>query len=238
MANGTSTGNITWEVVETEEQPFQATGRTLTAVLTPTSSEAAYEPPAAPSQTAMYGWPAVPTYTEEAKRPVIVDIETTGLNPWESRIICIAAMDPYDPDNVITFFDLDEKVMVEEFISWFNSSNYNQLIGYNVTFDHRFVFTTCMRYRIQCPKWADADLWDIMEVMQRVKREYVYGTNKSGSLDNWAQLLLNKKKALDFEGILLAWKQKRYEDIINYCVEDVNMEAELFALILFTKGLA
>jgi hypothetical protein len=168
--------------------------------------------------------------------PLIVDIETTGLNPWECRIICIGYKDPAMPDSdPICILDEDEEKILLEFLSVFVAGKYNQLIMYNGAFDYRFIFARCLYYRITCKEWVNASIYDIMQVMQQVKQTYVYSMNKSGGLDNWITFLLGVSKTLTFEEMLAAWELKEYLQIIEYNINDVQTEFLLYALIESVK---
>lgn len=228
---------ISFKWVESEEEPFVPTGVAIVKEMKPKAGESGFFPPAGPyvgvPPTAT---PAGITIPEELF-PCVVDIETTGINPWDSRIVCIGAVDPAEPDDIKVFFDLDEAKVLRDFIDWFNSKAFNQIVGYNVGFDLRFIFAKCMQYRIQCGQFANADLFDIMQVMQQVKQKFVYGRQKPGRLDVWAQLLLGEKKLGTGEDVLKWFEKKKYSKIIKYSKKDVEIELKLYALILWTKEL-
>jgi hypothetical protein len=168
--------------------------------------------------------------------PIVVDVETLGVNPWESRIICIGYKDPSIPDaDPVVILDEDEEKILIEFLSAFTAGRYNQVIGFNTVFDYRFIFTRCLYYRISCKEFADASLYDIMQVMQQVKQTFVYGMNKSGTLDNWITFLLGVSKTMTFEEMLAAWEMKEYAQIIEYNMNDVQTEFILYSLIELVK---
>jgi len=170
-------------------------------------------------------------YTAPVKRSMVLDMETTGALPWESKIICIGAKDASLFDQPPTvFFDEDEKVMVTDFLNWFRSGGFNEIIGYNVSFDFRFIFSRCMFYQIQAPEFFAADLYDLMNVMKQVKQEYVFGFNKPGSLEDWIFFLWGESKAMTTEELLTAYAKKEYEPIIDYCRQDVEYEFTLWLL--------
>jgi len=189
-----------------------------------------------PEVTAEIFWPEpgkyVPApYVAPVKKSMVLDIESTGALPWDSRIICIGAKDAALFDQPPTvFFDEDEKVMVEDFLSWFRSGGFTEIIGYNVSFDFRFIFSRCLFYQLQAPNFFASDLYDMMNVMKQVKREYVFGFNKPGSLEDWMKYLWNESKAMTIEEILEAYARKEYEPIVDHCRQDVEYTFTLWLL--------
>jgi len=173
-------------------------------------------------------------YTAPVKRSMILDIETTGAKPWDSRIICIGAKDAALFDQAPTvFFHDDEKVMVEDFLAWFRSGGFNEIIGYNVSFDTRFIFSRCLFYQLQAPDFFAADLYDLMNVMKQVKQAYVFGFNKPGSLEDWMKYLWGESKDITIAEMLEAYARKEYEPILDYCRQDVEYEFTLWLLVQY-----
>jgi DNA polymerase elongation subunit (family B) len=235
MAEKSASADIKTSVVETEESPFIPGEKVIKAVMAKVPEEEPYYPPEVPEEY-LPTYEELPFFKAEPKNnPVVLDIETTGANPWDSRIICISARSIDPAAKIQTFFDLDEKAMVNEFLDWFRTNSFNQIIGYNVSFDHRFIFAKCCKYLIRCGIFADAELYDIMNVMQQVKQAYVYGFNKAGSLNDWAEFLLGAGKKMTIDELFKAWEDKRYEAIINYNRDDVELEYTLWLIINYVS---
>lgn len=172
-------------------------------------------------------------YVAPVKKSMVLDMETTGALPWDSRIICIGVKDAALFDQPPTvFFDEDEKVMVEQFLAWFTAGGFDEIIGYNVSFDFRFIFSRCMFYQIQAPDFFAADLYDMMNVMKQVKRVFVFGFNKTGSLEDWMKYLWDETKAMTIDEIMAAYTRREYEPILDYCKQDVEY---IFTLWLLTQ---
>lgn len=235
MTNAEFTGEITSEIVETDRPSFIPGGPVIVAVLKPSSEATTYLPPVYPVPPPPLTRPSDYIIRAPEVRACVVDIETTGFNPWESRIICIGAADISDPDNIVVFHDMDEAKMLNAFLTWFNARDMNQIIGYSVAFDYRFIFYKAMQHRIRCGAWSRSTLFDLRQIMAQVKEAFVYKPGKSGSLAVNAEALLGEKKLMTGEDVLLAWEQKRINDIIDYCRKDVDIELLLYALVLWTK---
>jgi len=229
--------SIKTSVVETEEEPFIPGGKKITLVLEPLPEESVYYPPEAPREAEKVLPEIFKPVLPVKIKPVILDIETTGPFPWDSRIICISCIDPDDPENIVTFQDMDEKKMVEDFITWFKDKGFNEVVGFNVSFDTRFIFAKCLRYAIRCGEFVVAEYYDLMDVLRKVKREYVYTINKAGNMETWVEYLLGERKMLTFEEILKAWKEKRIEDIVEHNRKDVKLLYQIWLLIQYVEEL-
>jgi len=219
---------VTWE--ETTEEPFRPGGATIVAVLKPEAGESKYFPPWEPLSP-----PPQPVVPEE-NRPVVIDVETTGTNPVKSRIICISAAGLDNPDEIVTFYRKDEKEMVREFIDWFENKGYNQIVGYMVGFDFKFIWSRMLRYRIKSKAFYEADLMDLAQILAQGKEAFVYGKHKAGKLDDWAKYLLGMQKLMSYDELLKAYEQGRIEDVIEHNRKDVEIELLLYALIQYCRG--
>ena len=220
---------VTAEIVETTEQTWKPGAKKIEVVLQPKPGEEPYYPEYSPYTT----FAAPP---EPAKHSIVINVETTGSVPYESRIMHIAAIDLANPEKVVEFFDEDEEQMVLKFISWFESQGFSEIIGYNVGFDYRFIFTRLMRFRIQAPVFMDARLFDVMQTMKQVKAEYVFGFNKPGTLDAWADYVLGMTPPMSQKAVLLAWESKEYDKIAKYNEYKVTATILLYALTKFVEG--
>lgn len=164
-------------------------------------------------------------------KPLVVDVETTAVNPWDGRIMCIGFKDPQFPDIPATVILIeDEREMLREFLNYYTTNGYNRIIGYHTVFDLRYIFARAMYYRISCAEWCNSKITDIMNIMQQVQEAFVPGKVKSGKLEEWMQLLLGIEKPMSIEGMLVAYKQGNYELVKQYNAVDVEVEAILYAL--------
>lgn len=179
---------------------------------------------------------AVSAIVAAGKKPLIIDIETTGAEPWADRIICIGVKDPFLPTSEpIVFINDNEEKVVLDFLDYFIRGEYNQLIGYNTAFDFRFIFSKMLYYRIASSEFCTVDLYDIMQVMEQVKQAFVYGYNKSGKLGDWTQNLFGLQKPMDYHELLDAWEKHDFARIVNYNKFDVENEFIIYALIELVK---
>ena len=192
----------------------------------------------------VYGVPSVETYYPSKKatpyvppayvdtKSLILDIETTGAMPNDSRIISISCKDASREDSeIISFYGDDEEKMVREFMTWFNASGFQELIGYNVSFDFRFIVVKCMKYLIPAGPLMHIKIDDMMQRMKQIKNSFVFGYNKSGSLEDWMIYFWGLKKTMTFEQLLEAYAAGRIAEVVHYNRMDVAVTYQLWTIL-------
>ena len=158
----------------------------------------------------------------------VIDIETTGLEPWTDRIVCIGIRD-IGSSRSIVFFDENEEILVKKFISYFRRKQFKEIIGYNVNFDIRFIFTKCLKYEICAGYVFNAKFTDVMDNMRSVRRIFSY--NKPGKLDQWLNFVFGIGKIENGESVNDMFEKREFTRIINYCRWDVDMTFRLWKRI-------
>jgi hypothetical protein len=64
------------------------------------------------------------------KNTLVFDIETTGLKPWECRMVCVTFWNIAETKiNMATFFDQNERALVKEIIEYLETMNVEVLVG-------------------------------------------------------------------------------------------------------------
>jgi len=155
----------------------------------------------------------------------ILDIEATSFHPWSGRIICIGIKDTCNGD-VQVFYDEDEESLLMQFFKHVNKKQYDEIIGYNLAFDMRFIFARCLLYKIQAYGFFDTVQTDLMMILKNVKKGYNY--NQPGTLDDWATALLGKRKLFDNTRVPELYDQDRIRDLIEYNQNDLELTYELW----------
>jgi len=235
---------VSARVVKTTEQPFKPEKAvSIKAILEPEEEEdytfytpEYYDfydtllPPAIPE------YAGLPTYSAE-KRELILNIETTATLPWESRILAIGVMDPNDEvPQAINFIQATEEETLDQFIEFFEASPYTELIGYNVSFDYRFLYAAMQKYRKTAPKYMAARLYDLMQQQEQVKQAFVYGYNKPGKLDQWAEYLFGIKPPAEQKDIYKWYKEGNVEAIADFNTYKLTMCYYLWVLNKVVEG--
>ena len=166
--------------------------------------------------------PFIPTFAkvpdfQAPTNELIINIETTRVKPWEGNIFCIGVMDPnvVKPE-ALNFINETEEETLDEFIAWFKTTRYTTLIGYNVSFDYRFLYVVMQKYRRSVPSWLDMKLYDVMQQQEQVKHEFVYGRNPSGKLEDWATYLFGLQPYAKQEEVFKWHKEGNIDEIVNF----------------------
>ena len=150
----------------------------------------------------------------------IIDIETESLDPKEGRIICIGVKD-VDSAKPIVFHDENEKQLLEDFLEYFHNKCFNEIIGYNILFDIRFIFARCLKYDLTSNGFFNAKHTDLMHIMKSVKP--VWSMNKPGTLDEWSEFLFGAGKYPLSESVKEKFERGKISEIIEYNKRDVEI---------------
>lgn len=161
---------------------------------------------------------------------LVIDIETTELEPWKGRIVAIGCRDT-GSKKTMCFFDEDEFSLLQRFTDFYKNGGYGEIIGYNISFDIRFIFARCLFYNLPCqPLWSSRRT-DVMDILRKGKLGYSYSFNKSGKLQDWVEFIFNASKLEKGDSVLKLYEKREFTRIINYCKEDVNLTYRLWERI-------
>lgn len=158
----------------------------------------------------------------------ILDIETESVTPTDGRIICIGAMDA-DVEKVVVFHDPDEKQMLARFVGYYERNGFEEIIGFNVLFDVRFLFAKCLKYGIPARRLFSSKFTDLMMTLKSVRN--IYNFNRPGTLNEWVSFLFNEVKSLDASTVPLLYSQGKIQDVIEYNKKDVELTHRLWKRI-------
>ena len=215
---------ITVEWLQTDEEPFRPGATTeIFATLEPVAADNStyytpdwidfYNTSILPSPV---DYEALPKYQAEA-RELIINIETTGALPWESKLVVIGVLDPNALEPMaINFINDSELATIDEFLAFFEQSPYTTLVAYNVAFDYRFIYAVCQKYRKEARKWLQAELYDLMQQQEQVKNQFVPGFNKSGTLEEWSTYLFGSQPYAEQAQVFKWIKEGNTEEIVNF----------------------
>ena len=238
------TGAISATVVETDEEPFiPGKAIKIEAILEPLEEPPTpffpstwindYNniiPPFLPS------FPDLPEF-EAPGTELIINIETTGVKPWESRIIAIGVLDPNQLEpQAMNFIEETEEKTLDAFIQFWKSTNYTTLIGYNVSFDYRFLYALMQKYRKTVETWKETDLYDLMQQQKQVKNEFVFGFNPTGKLEEWTTYLFGTKPYAEQKQVFAWYKEKNVEEIVNFNTDKLLKAYLLWVLDKVVSG--
>jgi len=150
---------------------------------------------------------------------LILDIETTGLNPLYDRITCIGVMHE-DDEEVTAFYGEDEKYLLERFWLYVEKYSTSKIIGFNsYRFDIRFIQIRSMFHNI-AGKCLKKNYIDLMY-------ELGFYNKCAGTLSDYLQLIGLEKNGSGFHAIEL-YRNGNWDDLVKYCKNDVLVTKELY----------
>jgi len=228
------------EWVTTDEKPFRP-GKTteIFAVLEPLEVEqATFQTPTWTNFYDSFVLPPAISYTpmpdfEARETDLIINIETTAVLPWESRIIMIGVLNPNAlAPETMNFYGETEEETLQEFLDFFENSPYTRLVGYNVSFDKRFIYTVCQKYRKEAKKFRAMPLQDLMQIQKQVEEEFVFGFNKPGTLEQWSTYLFGTAPYAPQKQVWAWFKEGNWDEVANF---NSNKLAKAYGLYVLNK---
>ncbi len=158
----------------------------------------------------------------------VLDIETTGLEPWKDRIVCIGIRDVDEPKTVV-FLDEKEEALMKRFSAYCERKQFKEVIGYNISFDMRFLFVKCLKYELKAGGLFLSTFTDVMDNMRAVRKMYSY--NKPGKLQDWVQFLFGTSKLEKGDAVAKLFENREFTRIIDYNRQDVDLTYQLWKRI-------
>ncbi len=150
-------------------------------------------------------------------KKLFFDIETTSLNPFQGRIICISLKDPNS--NIIeSSTDEDETEILKWCMKLF--SRVDEVIGFNIhDFDMDFLIKRCLvkRVPISLPKIVDLRL-----ILGRGNK-FSKGTMRL--ISSQMGFEANTLSGAEMERL---YEEKKFDEIKRHCEEDVLMTEILY----------
>jgi len=154
----------------------------------------------------------------------IWDIESTGLDPLDSRIVCVSIID-LQTDEVKTFIGQDEKKVLTEF--WERVKGSVELIGFNSDgFDMPFIIKRSLINHVKTN--PDVKSTDIRKSVNGFW--FSYNARSRGTLSDWAKILKIPVESEAGNAIPLLFVENKFDEIEKHCVEDVTITRKLLEL--------
>ena len=156
-----------------------------------------------------------------------LDIETTGLDKINNKIITIQYMElerntakPVGPLKILKEWESDEKTILTRFISDFVPENDWAFIpiGFNLQFEHKFLWQRCMSNGLQPVDILDGPFLDLKTVGVIMNKGEFKGaalhnlTNKPHGGSNIPQLYAEKKY-----GEIESYIKRETEEFTTFC---------------------
>ncbi len=237
MTNGSADVSITQEPVRVPEsqiirglgKPGGIPTKEVEITLRPLAPTTTDEPPIAARPPII----PVPPGAPPIKRSMVLNIEATNFNPLKGQIISIGYLDMNTEDPQPTLILLqDEAEMVRQFMIVFNAGDFEEIITYGGSFDHRYIYLKCLKYRIACRTFARVPINDLMQNIQQVKQAFVYNTQNRLGLSDVADYLYQFPKPYPDAQMLTFYAEGNIEQVRIFAIGQIVRILTLHLLIL------
>jgi len=162
------------------------------------------------------------TRTNNFKKYVVFDIETEGLHPWHNdRITCICAKD--SDSGIFSKTDEDESQLIQDFLEWVykrNSKEYRLVTHNGDCFDIPFILTRAVLHGFNKAFLNNIFAFNHFDLAKI--------SGKRISLNNLAKLFCCKQKTGSGRDAIRLWKEKRFEALTKYCMNDVEVTEQVY----------
>jgi predicted PolB exonuclease-like 3'-5' exonuclease len=161
----------------------------------------------------------------------IFDLETTGLNSSEHRIICISST-IVGSNKMVSFYGIDESQMIEDFWNHIRTNDIRTLISFNGDgFDYPFLVKRSLIRRQKIVK--NITLIDLRKVVNSFYTSY--NKFEKGDAAFWAQTLGIPIQTTNGGTMPILFLEGKYEEIKKHCEEDVMVTEKLFDLCRYCE---
>ena len=175
--------------------------------------------------------PFIENGIEAAGKSLIINIETTGLKPWEQRIISIGVQDPLNTtEQPIVLIELDEASMIMQLLEIIKSGGYTDVIGYGYAFDLRFLVLRAMKLGINCKQFVELRIFDLMQSMAQVLPKFVYKAKQPPSLSDVSDFLFGYPKPFSDLEMMKFYASGRLDKVIEFTSSQITRIMLLYHL--------
>ncbi|MBO8179854.1 MAG: ribonuclease H-like domain-containing protein [Archaeoglobus sp.] len=156
---------------------------------------------------------------------IILDIETTGLNPLEDEIVAVGMRTPSALE-VHTAEDNTERALVEHILLELSRWPNPVLVGYNITgFDLPFLTARGLKHSLPVHVLRDCYRIDLMHIVQR----YLLTNRRYCKLSEIASFLdIRVEDDVTGADVPELVRQGRWDEVEDHCRKDVETTYRLF----------
>lgn len=173
--------------------------------------------------------PYVPPPAPPEKKGIVFNIEATGFKPLEDRVISIGLQDPNFPEaNPIVLMLADEKQLISAFFEVLEMGGFNELIGYGLSFDYRFILIKAMKYGLFCKEFYDCDLYDLMQACAQGKFSYMYFPQRALKLSDVADYFWSYPKPFSDLEMLKYYASGDYNKVVAFTSSQITRILALY----------
>jgi len=155
---------------------------------------------------------------------IIFDIETTGLNPMEDKVICISILN-VDSDKPVSFYGENEALLLKQFWNAVKNTTTNFISFNGDGFDIAFLIKRSLIHKVQVTNLFKNHI-DLKKVVNSFF--FTYNRYEKGKLTDWGEILGIKAKTERGCEMLKYYENKDWKTIKAHCEEDVILTKALF----------
>jgi len=158
----------------------------------------------------------------------IIDVETTGLNPLDSRIIVIGCK-LLDKENGEKYFQAaNEKLLLKEFWDFIKEKQIKTLIGFNVNFDWTFIKIRSLANRIYFKWFGKYGDYKISDLRKLLNDQY----KAKGKLSDYCKLFgIPHKNGLTGADVPRQFLEGKINLILEHLEDDIKSTYELYKIV-------
>lgn len=182
--------------------------------------------------------PNIPkVHTTLGKKVISLDIETTGLNPWEYQIVVCSCWDLGVPkSDMVTFAGWDEEELCTALFQWISDQQPDVILAFNAKFECRAFITRAMLYHINCPWIWTCEWHDMMTILNGGWNNYLTGTQPSGSEEDWLKFFFNEVKPFTIDECFEGIREGRLTEMILRNRTCVQGQGDMYQLLQYVAA--
>lgn len=169
------------------------------------------------------------------KKVICFDVEATGTDPWDYKLLVCSFWDLSKPiSEMVTFAGWDEQKLTQDIADYLNAEQPDEMVCYNNGYDQRALLSRFMLYKTPVPGWNKIKQIDVMEILKRGTTQSIYSSQAAGAEEEWLYFFFGEKKPYNidecFEGV-------RQYDLTRFilrnrtCVESEGCIYKLFRMV-------
>lgn len=160
--------------------------------------------------------PSIPKVSQTLNKTVLsLDVETTGLNPWEYKLIVCSVWNLNEPKaNMRTFAGWDEEALCVEMFKYIAEQNADVILAFNAKFECRCFITRAMLYHIKAPWIWSVEWHDMLTMLEGGWKNGLSGTMPAGSEENWLKFFFGEVKPYTIDECFQGIREGRLDEMI------------------------
>src|SRR5574344_971125 len=171
------------------------------------------------------------------KKVLSLDVETTGLNPWDYKMIVCSVWDLDEPKaSMVTFASWDEEQLCKDMFEYISNKEPAVILAFNAKFECRCFVTRAMLYHIKAPWIWSVEWHDMMAMLEGGWKNGLTGTMPAGSEENWLTFFFNEEKPFTIEECFEGIRQGRLDEMIIRNRTCVQGQGDMYQLFMYCQS--